>query len=600
MTKVRKLSPSTLVFRPARRLLVAAIVTGVSCASLAQADVQPLATATNTTSAETPTNSSLDGPLFYQLLLGELKLQDGDPGASYSLILDGARRHHSEQLYRRAVEIALQARSGESALRAATQWRDDLKDSVEAHRFVLQILLALNRIDQTPSSLASILRLTPQDELIDTINSVPQVFNRTRNQKGALKAVRQALSSYMNQKPYAAAAWTSLGRVALAADDKIQAMEAARSGHAVDPQSPFPALLALELMEAGEKEAEAIVLRQLQERDKAAEPVVPMAYARVLMDVRREQEAIPLLRELTREQPERADPWLLLGTLEQQAGEPDRARASVQTYIELSEKVHTSRAQQGLTQAYLLMSQMDEEAGKLDSAQAWLAKVDNADDIMAAQMRRASLMARQGRMAEARALLRGQPARGELGARSKLIAEAQLLRDFGEWKAAYEVFGEAVEQFPDDENLRYEQAIAAEKAGMIKEMEQIFRDLIRLKPSFHHAYNALGYSLADRNERLDEARDLIQKALELAPDDAYIQDSMGWVLFRLGKTEESLRILTTAYEQRQDVEIAAHLGEVLWSAGRKDEARKIWRQALAKSEDNETLQSTLRRLNVTP
>ncbi|GAA6141715.1 tetratricopeptide repeat protein [Hydrogenophaga sp. 5NK40-0174] len=599
MTHARKNSPYTLVFRPVRRLLVAAVVSGVSCASLAQADVQAVAQSTEP-ATEAANNSTLDGPLFYQLLLGELKLQDGDPGSSFSLILDGARRHHSEQLYRRAVEIALQARSGESALQAAQQWRDDLKDSVEAHRFVLQILLALNRIEQTAPSLKAILRLTPQEELVDTINSIPQVFNRTRSQKEAAKAVRQALKPYLEQKAYTAAAWTSLGRMALAAEDKDQALEAARKGHASDPASPFPALLALELMEAKIPDAEAIVLRQLQERNKAEEPVVPMAYARVLMDINREKEAIPLLRALTTEQPERPDPWLLLGTLEQQAGHPDQAREAVQTFIKLSEKVKTSRARQGLTQAYLLMAQMDEEAGKLDDAQAWLAKVDNADDILAAQMRRASLLARQGRMTEARALLRSQPANGELGERTKLIAEAQLLRDFGQWKLAYEVYGEAVQQFPDDENLRYEHAIAAEKAGLTKEMEAHFRELIRLKPNFHHAYNALGYSLADRNERLDEARDLIQKALELAPDDAYIQDSMGWVLFRMGKTEESLRILKAAYAQRQDVEIAAHLGEVLWAAGQKEEARKVWRQALLKAGGNETLQSTLRRLNVTP
>lgn len=131
-------------------------------------------------------------------------------------------------------------------------------------------------------------------------------------------------------------------------------------------------------------------------------------------------------------------------------------------------------------------------------------------------------------------------------------------------------------------------------------MEQLLRRLITLRPDDHHAYNALGYSLADRGERLTEAKQLIEKAVALAPTDAYIQDSLGWVEFRLGHTATALSVLQAAYASRPDAEIAAHLGEVLWASGQREQALKIWREGLLLANDNETLQSTLKRLRVQP
>jgi tetratricopeptide (TPR) repeat protein len=246
------------------------------------------------------------------------------------------------------------------------------------------------------------------------------------------------------------------------------------------------------------------------------------------------------------------------------------------------------------------MAQIAEKQNDFAAANAWLDRIENADDIMAAQMRRASLLARQGQLAQARALLRNHPERRPEDARLKLVAEAQLLRDLKAWQQAYEVYAEASRRFPEDTELLYDQAMMAEKAGQPEAMERLLRQLIAAKPDYQHAYNALGYSLADRNERLPEAKQLIEKAVELAPTDAYIQDSLGWVEFRLGNFPRALAILQAAYGKRPDAEIAAHLGEVLWTMGRREEALKIWREGLLLSNDNETLQATLKRLRVSP
>jgi Flp pilus assembly protein TadD len=160
------------------------------------------------------------------------------------------------------------------------------------------------------------------------------------------------------------------------------------------------------------------------------------------------------------------------------------------------------------------------------------------------------------------------------------------------------VLGSAAKQFPDDPDLLYEQAMVAEKMDRVDDMEQLLRRVIALKPDNAHAHNALGYSLADRSQRLPEARDLIRRALDLSPGDPFITDSLGWVEYRMGNLAEAARLLRQAYASRPDTEIGAHLGEVLWAQGDREEARRIWREAKGRDAGNDVLRETLARLNV--
>jgi len=180
------------------------------------------------------------------------------------------------------------------------------------------------------------------------------------------------------------------------------------------------------------------------------------------------------------------------------------------------------------------------------------------------------------------------------------VAEAQLLRDIGQYEQALQIYGQAMQQFPDDPDLLYEKALTAKRAGQYEAMEQMLRLLMQRHPDYHHAYNALGYSLADRNLRLQEARSLIEKALAVDPNDAYILDSMGWVEFRLGNHADALRLLKMAFERLPDAEIAAHLGEVHWVLGQREQALAVWRLGLQINPDNDTLLQTLRRLQAQP
>jgi len=587
---------------PVLRVLTGAALVLMTSGALAQAPTADVGAETATEKNQAVVNSKLNASLFYQLLLGELNVSQGDPGAGYSLILDAARKQRDPDLYRRAVEVALQARSGEAALSAAQAWTQLQPDSPQASRYVLQILLALQRVGETGPVLRKLLDRSAPSERNNAINGIPLAYARVSDKALALRTVRDALAGALKQPEHAAAAWTTIARMELAHEQLPQALASAKSAHAADPTSPAPALMALALMERGQSDAEALVRSHLLAAPLTAtgEATVVQAYARILLDLQRSTEARDLLAALTTQQPALAEPWLLLATLQVQDNALPAASASAQKFIALARPNGDEPSTRGLAQAYLLMAQIAEKQKDFVAANAWLDRIENAEDILAAQMRRASLLANQGQLPQARALLRELPERSPEDARLKLTAEAQLLRDMKAWQQAYEVYAEASARFPQDADLIYDQAMMAEKLGQPDTMEQLLRKLITEKPEHQHAYNALGYSLADRNVRLPEAKQLIEKALALAPNDAYIQDSLGWVEFRMGNTTSALAILQAAYHKRPDAEIAAHLGEVLWTSGQTEAALKIWREGLLLASDNQSLLDTLERLRVKP
>ncbi len=580
-----------------------ALASGLLVLSLA-AGAQTTATTPPSISASAAPQSALDAALFYQLLLGEISVRTSDAGTGFSLLLDAARRQRSAQLYRRAVDIALQAQSGDAALAAARAWSQDLPQDAEADRFVLQLLLALNRVDETAPVLRAILARTPPAQRNEVISAIPQTFARVNEPARALAAVRSALAGALRQPMHAAAAWTTLGRMELAQNHLPQALAAARRGHAAEPTSPLPALLALELLQRGQVQAETLVRQHLLvQTPTPAQPhahAVQLAYAQTLLQLQRTAEAKHELEQLTARQPELASAWLLLASLQVQTQAWAQAGQALQTFLSLADRSNDQRVLESRMHAYLLQAQVAEGQNELEAARAWLDRIEGADTLLAVQLRRASLLARQGDMTAARALLRGQPQRSPEDARLLLLAEAQLLRDFQAWQSAFEVYAEAVQRFPADTDLLYNQAMMAEKTGAYETMERLLRQLIAAQPQHYHAHNALGYSLADRNTRLPEAKALIERALQLAPTNPYILDSMGWVEFRLGNLQRALSYLQTAHRKDPSAEIAAHLGEVLWSLSRRDEALQVWRAAWTRASDNETLQETLQRLQVQP
>ncbi len=548
--------------------------------------------------------SALTADLFYEILMGEMTARSGDPGSGYALVLDAARRLRDGKLFQRAVEIALQSRSGDAALAAARAWQETLPTSRDARRIELQILIALNRIGETVEPLRAEVAATSQVERPLLMAVIARNYSRATDKKQAASVVERALVDDLKNPATAGLAWATVGRLRLNADDASGALEAARKGQEIDPASDAPPALALELIDPNQPLAEPIVTRYLASNTKAT-PDLRIAYARVLVENRRYADATAQLQTLTSARPELAEPWLLLGSLQMQAKQEAAAETSLKRYIELAgnnqnKDIDAADRKRGLTQAYLVLSQLAERRKDFAGAERWLTRIDSTDDLVVAQTRRAGLLARQGKLPQAREIIRNLPERTPDDKKQKFLAEVQLLRDAKQYQAAYDMLAQASNAAPDDSDLVYDQAMVAEKLNRLDDMERLLRRLIVLKPDSQNAYNALGYSFADRKIRLDEARTLIRKAVQLAPEDPFIADSLGWVEFRLGNNAEAIRILEAAYKTRPDPEIGAHFGEVLWSIGQKDRAVTIWKEALLSDAENETLQETLKRLRVKP
>lgn len=611
--------------RPVRwRPALAALLAAPAWMVLPPAAAQPAAAAVPAPAAASAPagNSALDGQLLYQLLVGEIALTSGNAGTAYEWILDAARRTRDEKLFRRAVDIALQARAGEQALAATRAWRLAQPESLDALRLQLQILLLLNRNDDIAEPLQALLALTPPSDRPGLIAALPRFLQRTSDPRLMAGVLESALEPYRSEPSTRVTARVAAGRVWLEAREPDRAWALAQEAHALDPTAPGPVLLAMELVRETPA-AETLVLKYLGQPQ--AEPALRLGYVRLLTSTQRYADAVAQLEEATRRQPEVAPPYLSLGALHLELKHPKEGEAALERYVELVQRQSAARAaaaasasdanvtrreeeeseeegqaqpSQGLVQAWLMLAQSAEQRGDFQAAEAWLAKVDDPRRALEVQTRRASILARQGQLEKARELIRLAPERSAEDLRAKFVAEATVLREVKHWREAFDVLGQANERFPDDTGLMYEQAMMAEKIDRLDEMERLLRRVIELKPDDAHAHNALGYSLADRSQRLPEARVLIQRALELSPGDPFITDSLGWVEFRLGNAEEALRLLRRAYAARPDPEIAAHLGEVLWALDQRDEARRIWLEAKGRDATNDVLRETLARLRV--
>jgi tetratricopeptide (TPR) repeat protein len=554
---------------------------------------------TRTGQVVAPVNSTLSSGLFYQLLLGEMNAREGGPGAAYSLILDAARKTGDAKLYQRAVDIALQARSGDSALLAARAWRQALPTSKEANQYVLQILIGLNRIAETLEPLKrKIAAANPKDRAA-AIAAIARYFAGASDKKLAATIVEQALNDYLAQPIVGVSAWVVIGQMHLAAGDSSKALDAARKAQALDAKAEAPVLLALSMMSAQMPQAEALVRKYLEGE---SQPDVRMEYARALLDVQRYAEALKQVQLITTEKPDYLQAWLMTGILELQNGKPVAAEQTLKHYVELtvSNANGTSRAaiDRGLTQAYLSLAQISEQRKDFAAADAWLKRIERSEDLLSAQLRRAALLGHQGKLEEARELIHSQPEKSQADARIKVAAEIELLRDSKRYQDAYQLLAQASARNPDDFDLVYDQAMVAEKLGHLEEMEHLLRNVIAGQPTHPQAYNALGYALAEHNTRLAEAKQLILKALEYAPGDPFITDSLGWIEFRSGNLAQAELILAGAYKARPDAEIAAHLGEVLWTMARQEDAKRTWKEGLQINAENETLLETLKRLRV--
>ncbi|MDD0810440.1 tetratricopeptide repeat protein [Curvibacter sp. RS43] len=543
-------------------------------------------------------NSSLDAQLFYEILLGEMNAKGNEAATGFALLLDSARRTNDARLFQRAMEVALQARSGESALQAAQNWRLAQPDSREANRYVLQILIALNRINDTAEPLQRELAMTPLAQKPQALATIVQIYSRVGDRAQAARLVEEALAKELVDPAVGVDAWMVVGQMRLAAGRKPLALDAARKALMLKPGAEAPIRLALELMDPQLPAAEAMIKQYLS---TYARPDLRTAYARALISDQRYAEAQQQLEKATHDRADLPEAWLILGALQAEQNQQAAGQRSLERYLKLvAQQPEDEARQRGESQAYLSLALLAEKRQDTEAAQGWLNKVSSPALQATTKARQASILAQQGRVEEGLKLLQSLPTSTPAEARSRLMAEVQLLRGQKQFEAAFQLLDKALVDFPDDADLLYDQAMLADKLQRYDVMEKLLRTIIEQQPDNQNAYNALGYSFAERGVRLPEARELVNKALSLAPNDPFISDSLAWVEFKAGNLNEAIRILEKAFRSKPDPEIAAHLGEVLWVAGQKSRAQSVWKEGLALSKDNESLLETLRRFNVKP
>ena len=532
----------------------------------------------------------LTGNLLYQLTRAEFAFRGGEYQGPYLTILSLAQQTRDPRLARRAAEMAIAAKQADDALAALRLWRKIAPDSDEAAQYYLGLIVLTDQFAEAEPILQARLAAMPPAARGLALFQAQQLLARAPDKEAAGAMLSRLVAPYGNTVE----GHVVLSQGAFARGAKAEAAREAKTALAMKPDSE---LAVLSLAQAMDDDAKVgVLLKEFLDGYPNAQEV-RAAYARVLVNRKDYAAARTEFLVLQKAQPENPAHLYALGVLAMQMNQPAAAEQYLTRFLDV---LGASNAEdKDPSKVLVMLAQLAEERGDLKAALALLDKVGSDDPKMnlAVQVRRAQLSARQGDLPAARRILSGLSPE-EPAERAQLISvEAQLLNEAGKAAEAYRLMEQATAKYPKNPDLLYDFALMAEKAGKVDVMEKTLRRVMAQAPDNQHAYNALGYSLAERNVRLPEALQLIRKAQEMAPHDPVIMDSMGWVHYRMGNLDEAEAQLRRAYELRADADIAVHLGEVLWKKGQKDDALALWRAAQAKDPRNDALRTTLARLN---
>lgn len=529
--------------------------------------------------------------LMFKYLIAEFADQRGNWQAAYVNMLAIAQQTRDPRVARRAAEIALNAKQTNEALAAIRLWREMAPQSEEAAQYYLSFIMLSDNLAEALPILQQRLKEARPPVRGTLILQIQRMLARARNKAAAFALLEELVAPYHSVPE----THMALAQAAFIQGNNARAIQEARTALTVSPGSELAALTLAQVM-PDKDEAVKVLSGFLVANPKSRE--VRLAYARMLVEQKQYEQAQREFKILLKEQPKDLTVLYALGLLGTQSKDLKEAENYLTTYLNVL--AANPDEDRDPTQALLILAQLAEDRGDTKAALGWLNQIDPEmrQAHLGAQVKRAQLLAKEGDVAAARKLLKELKADGEDEQIQLLMADAQILRNANQSQEAMLVLENGLKRFPNNVDLLYDYAMLAEKSNKLDIMETALRKVIDLAPNNQHAYNALGYSLAERNLRLQEAFVLIEKALQLAPEDPFILDSMGWVQFRLGRLKEAESLLRRAYELRPDPEIAVHLGEVLWVKGQQEDAKKLWRDANTKDPKNDTLKSTLGRLQV--
>ncbi len=556
------------------------------CAAMApdstRSEIQPRPADGSTPSEREASPTPLTQEVLYKVLVAEMAGRRGEVSLALDNYLEVAELTRDPGAAERAVSIAVFARDEQRGIKAARLWTEVSPGNLDARRVYGALLMRAGRIDQAVDELNHI--VAPPNDTADRFALIGDMLARERDQAMAAQVMERIANLHPGNAEATFAVAQLLGRTGSFEQsiDLLNELLRAQPGH------ERAAIYKARILQREGKTAEALsAMSQLLEHQPDSREV-RMTYARLLVDAKRYEEAREQFELLSKQDPGDGDVAYALGLLLLQTNRFDEAAVEFERLLVLNERIDA---------AHFYLGQIAESNNDVKAALASYNRVDRGDHHLNAQIRIAVILADQGNMDRARSQLHGIRVSNQQEAVRVYRSEADILARASRLRDAMNVYNAALDDYPGNTDLLYARAMLAEKLDMIDVLEQDLQEILSREPNNADALNALGYTLADRTDRYEEALALIKRAYELRPDDHYIVDSMGWILYRLGRYEEAVKYLQRAMELNNDAEVAAHLGEVLWVMGDKAAARQIWNSALESTPDDKRLLDVIKRFS---
>jgi tetratricopeptide (TPR) repeat protein len=523
----------------------------------------------------------LSGELLYQILEAEIALQRryyDVAGARYQELAETTRDPRFAEV---ATKVSIFSRDDVHALRAASLWAELDPAQLEARQM---IVVASIRAGEPDAALQHIGPLLDPDAGLEGggFRLVASLMNREED----VMAAMQLLERYIAQHGDNSAAYFNYAQFAQRVGQLSKAEDAIDRCLAMQPASVDAIGLRVMILQQQKREEEAFNYLAESARRFPEDTRLGIMYARMLVDAKRLEEAIVQYEQLLARVSPNTDILLTLGMINLQLNRLNEAEKYLVQVLQDGDAGNDAR---------FYLGWLEEGRNNIDAAIDHYSAVAGGDQYLDARIRIVALLAEREQMGSARELL--TMLRAQMPDQHKRLyqVEGEILRGAGQHEEAMRVIGMALEAFPGDFELLYLRAMSAESLGRIDAVEEDLQAILERDPGNADALNALGYILADRTDRYEEAYVYIQRAHALSPQNNAILDSMGWVLYRLGDHKGAIKYLRRSLEIKQDHEVAAHLGEVLWVSGEREEAMNVWEQALDLFPDDKLLLDVMKR-----
>ncbi|MBD9576085.1 tetratricopeptide repeat protein [Pseudomonas sp. PDM23] len=581
MVPFRRSGPRPSSMNKSLALLTALLLLG-GCQSLTQKNSDSASVEKDKAAAAQKNQKygSFSEDTMFSLLTAELAGQRNRFDIALANYVEQARETRDPGVAERAFRIAEYLGADQEALDTSLIWAKAAPDNLDAQRAAAIQLARTGQYDESMVYMEKVLNGQGDTHFDFLALSAAETDPDTR--AGLLQSFDRLLKKYPDNGQLL------FGKALLLQQDgRPQEALHLLEDNSASKHDVAPLLLRARLLQSMKRSDEALPLLKAGIKEHPDDKRVHLAYARLLVEQNRLEDAKAEFSALVEQFPDDDDLRFSLALVCLEAQAWDEAKVYLQELVERDSHVDS---------AHFNLGRLAEEQKDPETALKEYALVGPGNDFLPAQLRSTEILLDQKRYDDASRRLAETRDRQPDYAIQLYLIEAEGLSNRDQVDRAWNVIQQGLKQFPDDLNLLYTRSMLAEKRNDLAQMEQDLRLIIQREPDNAMALNALGYTLADRTTRYSEARDLIQKAHSLNPDDPAILDSLGWVNYRLGNLSEAETYLRKALERFPDHEVAAHLGEVLWAQGKQSEARKVWATALQSQPDSAVLRDTMLRL----